>query len=1177
MAKTKLDQAMVGMAKAVATAKGDAAEAKKLAGDVTVSATVNEKGILSLNGKESEIHLITPKTVSEEVGKALGSADTPSRLLAAQAQFESAQVASAVKIALEKGKVYIEDALPEKIRDKVMSGYYRDTSTKVQNEVASVKLEITRAIQKLYDELPSNVFITSRGGYFPITKNIGYKPEYFGKDGRNLAVGGVTLPVNGQQPCIAFHHSIFNVFDFSQAEFSVQEMGLSAFHLCGKSEGNVIFHGGKITTRAYELFGYKSGEADADKRWIPHIDGWTKEAPNVGTGMSLKGYPVAGANTASYAHDFARYMENSCDSSGVRQPDGYNLEKIKELFFLESKQIVNSAGGYFNENGESAFPQADGTTASTWGLWRGGQWWSRGYGWRIYDCRNTEIKNFHVTGFTGGAIAAGLHGSPAGEDIQPGDVEGALAKGCVAINTRITGGYYNHNYTCGVEAIRVIGYELTGIFAPDSVIGHPDANLEHVRGWNNSIISLDPGYQSCTSRYLPMDNIYIHANTFGLGKRKVIDIHTGNNVKIYNNSGKAMYYGISTVIEEIFASKDGRVGKIADPQSFYFQDSNIEIVGNTIMSGHIGIHPINGAPGVLFRRSKNMWWLRCRQLIADNTVYAPRGLISNYGHNHFIIERNQFTFALPFGQFFGMHQVSGIKVTDGGSGYTSEPEVKITGGGEGAFGATAQAKIKDGKVVEIIVRRDGSRYTEIPTVTITGGGGSGATATATINTQTYGMLIGAESKYGTMLATQVRENYVQNSPDGNYARQIVFGRMRASTIEGNHCDVTPFRSPEKAKLPVGNPFVSDSIVYRDGLLSSAFYNGDFDTCSVGDNFIHNQLIDTVHVWTGKTINSNVHKKYEPTSYAEVVMDEKVKALEAAVDKLKEQLKTTSATTSQTASPPKAEGGEQSSATTPAESPKTEGGEQAATTQPAQPPKTEEGGQPATPQPTTPSESATEEPAAKSATSITFTFDGLEATAAEAIGSNNVAKLKSVNNSERAGEPEGWAGAFGEDSGHKIMRSLVAGEGKGIRFIESDGLTSDGSTDSAIIIPFKQSAGGTAGSGFTAIVLKGRSVVSNGLISTNEETGFKLRYFEGTTINGKPISTTTVYPYDKWHVAVIPVLAGTDKAFDKIRIGMNHAGNVGRNVIVGAGIEFIQGDISKVEERVTALMSEYGIS
>ena len=96
----------------------------------------------------------------------------------------------------------------------------------------------------------------------------------------------------------------------------------------------------------------------------------------------------------------------------------YTFEKIKELFFLESKQIVNSAGGYFNKNGESAFPQADGTTASTWGLWRGGQWWSRGYGWRIYDCRNTEIKNFHVTGFTGGAIAAGLHGSPAGEDGQ---------------------------------------------------------------------------------------------------------------------------------------------------------------------------------------------------------------------------------------------------------------------------------------------------------------------------------------------------------------------------------------------------------------------------------------------------------------------------------------------------------------------------------------------------------------------------------------------------------------------------------------------------------------------------------------------------------------------------------------------------------------------------------------
>lgn len=138
-------------------------------------------------------------------------------------------------------------------------------------------MNIVRLIQAWYDRLPSNVFISSRGGFFPVTKNTGYKPEYYGADGRQISVGGMVLTVNGQQPCITFHHSVFNVYDFSLAEFCVEEMGQDVFHLCGKSEGNTILHGGKITTRAYKDYGYTSGMADPDKRWIPHIDGWTRE------------------------------------------------------------------------------------------------------------------------------------------------------------------------------------------------------------------------------------------------------------------------------------------------------------------------------------------------------------------------------------------------------------------------------------------------------------------------------------------------------------------------------------------------------------------------------------------------------------------------------------------------------------------------------------------------------------------------------------------------------------------------------------------------------------------------------------------------------------------------------------------------------------------------------------
>ena len=1115
MSQSKLDQAVLAIARAAAEAKQEALAAKGLAASPAVSAELDEEGNLKLNGTASKIKLITPEKVSESVGKAFADVKTPSLIIQEQAKFEGEQIEAAAKIAIERGKFYIEDALTPELRKKVYDGWYKNNPSKKD------ALQIVRLIQAWYDKLPANVFISSRGGYFPGTKNIGYKPEYYGADGREITVGGMKLTVNGQQPCISLYHSVFNVYDFSLAEFCTEEMGQDYFHLCGKSEGNVILHGGKITTRAYKDYGYTSGLAAPDKRWIPHIDGWTREKPHIGTGCSLKGVAEAGFNTTTLSHDVARYMNNSADTSGVKQPDGYTREKIRELYIGQYTERYKSVGGYWNAEGVSEFPQDDGTTAATWGLWHGGQVWSRGYGWRLFDCRGTEMRNFDVRGFTGGAVIAGLHGSPSGEDVGGGDVDKAYEKGCVAVNTRITGGYFTHNYTCGIEAIRVSGWEVCGIYAPDSVVGHPDAHLEHVRGWNNSTVSLDPGYQFCTSRYLPMDFIYVHDNYFGLGKRKMGDIHTGNNVKIINNRGRAMYYGISTVIEEVYAARDGKVSKIADPASFYYQDSNIEVVGNVITSGHIGIHPINGATGVLSRRAAKKWWLRCRQLIADNTVYAPRGLQCNFGHNHFLIERNQFTFALPFGDFYGMRQVSGFTVTAGGSGYTSAPQVVITGGGAEAYGAQGEAVVKDGKVTEIKLLRTGSRYDEAPTVTLEGGGGTGATATASINTSTYGMMVGAEARYGTMLAAQIRGNYVQNSPAGNFARQILIGRLHGASIVGNHCDVTPYSSRTKVlNSEVGQPYISDSIKYRDGLVSAAFVGGSLDTCVVAENFVHNQLSDTVAVWTGKTDSTDIHGKHAHTSYADAIMQAKIDELAAEIAKLKGTA-------------------------------------------------AEDGGKPSEEQPTPPKETVAE-------TSVKFTFDGLGAKAVEAVGSNNIAKLKSINSSERMGEPEGWAGAFGEEDGHRIMRTSFTA-GKGIRYIETEGITSDGSTDAALIIPFKLLEGGTAGSAYAITVLNDRAVIDPGLIATNEDKGFKLRRFDGLTINGKAVVPTQTYDYGKWYVAVLSVKAGAAKAYDKIRFGTNQNSNTGRNIIVGAGIEFVSGNISQAGEKAAALMTEYGIA
>jgi len=60
--------------------------------------------------------------------------------------------------------------------------------------------------------------------------------------------------------------------------------------------------------------------------------------------------------------------------------------------------------------------------------------------------------------------------------------------------------------------------------------------------------------------------------------------------------------------------------------------------------------------------------------------------------------------------------VSGITVTSGGSGYTSEPSVTITGGG--GSGATAKAILSGDKVALLVVLTAGSGYTSAPTVSI---------------------------------------------------------------------------------------------------------------------------------------------------------------------------------------------------------------------------------------------------------------------------------------------------------------------------------------------------------------------------------------------------------------------------------------------------------------------------
>lgn len=1154
------------MTQDVATAKSTAQEALAKAKEAKesivqprVDITVGDEGDIKVNDKNTGVKVVTPGTVETEVSKALGSENASEKILNKQIEQSSGgeKLKSPLRLALEANIFYIEDALTEELRKKVTSRYYEPLDKKAEGKEDAK--QIVRLIQEWYDKLPSNCYISSRGGVFPLTKNKGYKPEYYGADNRSIRRNRndpMTLVVHGQQPCVSFYKSVGNKFDFKLAKFVIEEAGQDAFHLCGDSVDNEIIHGGTILSRAYQEFSYKKG-ADLDKMLFPPIDGWTKENPHIGTGMGDKGTAEAGFNTTTQRHDLAGYMNNGYEAQDIEQPEGFNEEKIMQLLRDGASLRFRSAGGYFNAQGESAFPQDDGTTSRKWGTWRGGQHGSRAYGWRLFGTRNTVIRDFDVRGLTGGAINCGLYGTPSGEAVDARDSEAAFRAGIVATNTKITGGYFTHNYTCGIECIRASGFELTGIYAPDSVVGHPDAHLEHTRGIGGGT-SLDPGYQQCTSRYLPMDNIFIHDNVFGRGMRKVMDIHTGNNVRIINNKGEAQYYGVSTVIEELFAGKfisDTPGSKdIADPHSFYYQDSNIEVRGNTILSGQFGLHPINGARGVKFRRDGKKWWLRCHQVWADNIVYAPRGIQCNFGHNHYLIENNQFTFALPFGEFWGQRYISALTITNPGSGYTTPPKVIVEGGGPEAFGAKITAQIKDGQVVNLKLDRMGSRFSEPPTIRFEGGGGSGAEATAFVNTATYGMLVGSEPHYGEMLGCVIAKNWVQNSPEGNFARQILVGRLKGSSLAFNYTDVTPYTSVEKGRLPFGDPYVSNSMKYRDGIQSLGFYGGNLETCEVIGNYEYDQLKQSLTPWTGKNSNGSIHKSYVPTYHQSVLNMEEISKLTAKVTELEKKL-----ASNQNASPAAPSTENTGTPVPPVVKPEENPG------QPVSPTPGNESPAPVVPAPPTP---AVEE---GEPTVTTFDFSSLEGTA-ETAESGSM-KLKSLNSSIKAGDPVDWAGAVKEFDGHKAMVTAHS-DGKGFRYLETEGFVSNANASRAIVVPFRQSKGGSTGSAFSIAALKDTNIASPSLITTNEENGFKIRHYPDVKINGKGIDPSKVYEYDKWYVVTLPLKP--DAEFNKVRFGANQHANSVRLVAVGSGVEFVEGNISKVSEKAKEIMTKYGI-
>lgn len=113
-------------------------------------------------------------------------------------------------------------------------------------------------------------------------------------------------------------------------------------------------------------------------------------------------------------------------------------------------------------------------------------------------------------------------------------------------------------------------------------------------------------------------------------------------------------------------------------------------------------------------------------------------------------------------------KVTGYTALVGGSGYTSDPTVIISGGG--GFGAKATATQVAGAVTLITITDPGQGYTSIPTFAFSGGAGTGASATAVIGFPVQSISLTAPGA-GYSAVTAINLN--NGGPDVDYSGDCV--------------------------------------------------------------------------------------------------------------------------------------------------------------------------------------------------------------------------------------------------------------------------------------------------------------------------------------------------------------------------------------------------------------------
>ena len=180
--------------------------------------------------------------------------------------------------------------------------------------------------------------------------------------------------------------------------------------------------------------------------------------------------------------------------------------------------------------------------------------------------------------------------------------------------------------------------------------------------------------------------------------------------------------------------------------------------------------------------------------------------------------------------------VIGVDLITGGSSYSSNTVVTISGGG--GTGATATVLVANGEIASVVIGNNGSGYNTAPTVTFTDTFGSGAVANAVIN-----------YAYSGAKDIQTSKFYVVTD-EFNLYKCLDNNNNTGSTVKPTEISPEPFVTADGYKwkflgsVPISlrNKFLSNAQVPIATAIDNQFYsNGEIktiNTVSTGNNYTY---------------------------------------------------------------------------------------------------------------------------------------------------------------------------------------------------------------------------------------------------------------------------------------------------------------------------------------------------